>query len=64
MTLSVMSGNLLLQSSRSMFGVLLMGSRSWIWIQLLFYYRYDYYIHLPLALTWVNVLFGYACSSL
>jgi hypothetical protein len=31
-TLSVMSGSLLLQSSRSMFGVLWMDSRSWIWI--------------------------------
>jgi hypothetical protein len=31
-TLSVMSGSLSLQSSRSMFGVLLVDSRSWIWI--------------------------------
>jgi hypothetical protein len=32
MTLSVMSGNLSLQSPRSMFGVLVVDSRSWIWI--------------------------------
>jgi hypothetical protein len=32
MTLSVMSDSLSLQSSRSMFGVLLMKLRSWIWI--------------------------------
>jgi hypothetical protein len=31
-TLSVKSGSLSLQSSRSMFGVLLIDSRSWIWI--------------------------------
>jgi hypothetical protein len=31
-TLSVMSGSLSLQSSHSMFGVLLVDSRSWIWI--------------------------------
>jgi hypothetical protein len=31
-TLSVMSGNLSLQSSRSMFGVLLVDLRSWMWI--------------------------------
>jgi hypothetical protein len=31
-TLSVMSDNLSLQSSRSMFGVLLVDSTSWIWI--------------------------------
>jgi hypothetical protein len=31
-TLSVMSGNLSLQSSHSMFDVLLVNSRSWIWI--------------------------------
>jgi hypothetical protein len=31
-TLSVMSGSLSLQSSRNMFGVLFMDSRSWIWI--------------------------------
>jgi hypothetical protein len=31
-TISVMSGSLSLQSSRSMFGVLLVDSRSWIWI--------------------------------
>jgi hypothetical protein len=30
--LSVMSGNLSLPSSRSMFGVLLVDSRSWIWV--------------------------------
>jgi hypothetical protein len=48
-TLSVMSGSLLLQSSRSMFGVLLMDSRSWIWIWIW---------------IWVNVLLVYACSSL
>jgi hypothetical protein len=32
MTLSIMSDNLSLQSSCSMFGVLLVDSRSWIWI--------------------------------
>jgi hypothetical protein len=32
MTLSVMSDNLSLQSSHSMFGVLLVDSRTWIWI--------------------------------
>jgi hypothetical protein len=31
-TLSVMTDSLLLSSSRSMFGVLLVDSRSWIWI--------------------------------
>jgi hypothetical protein len=31
-TLSVMSGSLSLQSSHSMFDVLLVDSRSWIWI--------------------------------
>jgi hypothetical protein len=31
-TLSVMSGSLSLPSSRSVFGVLLVDSRSWIWI--------------------------------
>jgi hypothetical protein len=31
-TLSVMSDSLSLSSSRSMFGVLLVDSRSWIWI--------------------------------
>jgi hypothetical protein len=31
-TLSVMSGSLSLQSSHSVFGVLLVDSRSWIWI--------------------------------
>jgi hypothetical protein len=31
-TLSVMSDNLSLMSSHSMFGVLLVDSRSWIWI--------------------------------
>jgi hypothetical protein len=30
--LSVISGSLSLQSSHSMFGVLLIDSRSWIWI--------------------------------
>jgi hypothetical protein len=32
MTLSVMSGSLSMQSSRSMFGVLLVDSINWIWI--------------------------------
>jgi hypothetical protein len=63
-TLSVLSGILLLQSSRSMFDVLLMDSRSWIWIWLWLYYHYNYCIYLPLMLTWVNVLLVYACSSL
>jgi hypothetical protein len=31
-TLLVMSGSLSLQSSRSMFGVLFVDARSWIWI--------------------------------
>jgi hypothetical protein len=31
-TLSVMSGKLLLQSSRNMFGILLVDSKSWMWI--------------------------------
>jgi hypothetical protein len=31
-TLSVMSGSFSLRSSHSMFGVLLMDSRSWIWL--------------------------------
>jgi hypothetical protein len=31
-TLSVMSDSLSLQSSHSVFGVLFVGSRSWIWI--------------------------------
>jgi hypothetical protein len=31
-TLSVMSGSLSSQPSHSMFGILLMDSRSWIWI--------------------------------
>jgi hypothetical protein len=61
-TLSVMSDSLSLQSCRSMFGVLLMDSRSWIWLRL--YYHYDYCIYLPLTLTWVNILLVYACSSL
>jgi hypothetical protein len=61
-TLSIMSGSLSLQSSRSIFGVLLMDSRSWIWSRL--YYHYDHYIYLSLMLTWVNVLHVYACSSL
>jgi hypothetical protein len=64
MTLSVMSGNLSLQSSHSMFGVLLMDLRSWIWIWSGLYYHYDYCIYLPLMLTLVNVLHVYACSSL
>jgi hypothetical protein len=59
---SVMSDSLPLQSSRSIFGVLLMDSRSWIWLWL--YYHYDYCIYLPLTLIWVNVLLVYACSSL
>jgi hypothetical protein len=63
-TLSVISDSLSLQSSRSMFGVLLMNSRSWIWIWSRLYYHYDYCIDLPLMLTWVNVLLVYACSSL
>jgi hypothetical protein len=63
-TLSVMSGSLSLQSSHSMFGVLLMYSRSWIGMWLRLYYHYDYYIYLPVTLTWVNVLLVYACSSL
>jgi hypothetical protein len=62
MTLSVMSGSLLLRSSRSMFGVLFIDLRSWIWICL--YYHQDYCICLPLMLIWVNVLLVYACSSL
>jgi hypothetical protein len=32
MILSVMSGSLSLQSSRSMFGVLLIHLKSWVWI--------------------------------
>jgi hypothetical protein len=32
MTLLVLSGGLSLQSSRSMFGVLFVDARSWIWI--------------------------------
>jgi hypothetical protein len=63
-TLSVMSSSLSLQSSRSIFGVLLMDSRSWIWIWSRLYCHYDYCIYLPLMLTWVNVLLVYACSSL
>jgi hypothetical protein len=62
MTLSVMSDSLSLQSSRSMFGVLLMDSISWIWLGL--YYHFNYCIYLPLTLTWANVLLVYACSSL
>jgi hypothetical protein len=61
-TLSVMSDILPLQSSHSMFSVLLMYSRSWIWLQL--YYHFDYCIYLPVMLAWVNVLLVYACSSL
>jgi hypothetical protein len=61
-TLSIMSDSLSLPSSRSIFGVLLVDSRSWIWI------CQDYNIiicnYLPLMLTWVNVLLVYACSSL
>jgi hypothetical protein len=56
--------SLSLQSSHSMFGVLLVDSRSWIWIWSQLYYHYDYCIYLPLTLTWVNVLLVYACSSL
>jgi hypothetical protein len=63
MTLLVMSGSLSLQSSCSMFGVLLMDSRSWIWIWSGLYYHYDYCIYLPLTLRLVNVLLVYACSS-
>jgi hypothetical protein len=63
-TLSVMSGSLSLQSSRSMFGVLLMDSRSCIWIWSRLYYHYDYCIYLPSTLTLVNILLVYACSSL
>jgi hypothetical protein len=62
-TLSVMSDSFLLQSSHSMFCVL-MDSRSWVWIWIWLYYHYDYCIFLPLTLTWVNVLLVYACSSL
>ncbi len=43
-TLSVMSDSLSLQSSHSMFGVLLIDSRIWIWIWLWLYYHYDYCI--------------------
>jgi hypothetical protein len=50
-TLSVMSGILPLQSSRSMFGVLLMDSRSWVWVWFGWYYHYDYCICLPFMLT-------------
>jgi hypothetical protein len=64
MTLSVMSGSLSLQSSHSMFVVLLMDSWRCIWIWSQLYYHYDYCIYLPLTLTWVNVLLAYACSSL
>jgi hypothetical protein len=39
MTLSVMSGSLSLQLSHSMFGVLLIDSRSWIWIGSQLYYH-------------------------
>jgi hypothetical protein len=60
-TLSVMSGNLSLQSSRSMFDVLLVDSRSWIWMVIIIYSHYCTY--LPLMLAWVNVLLVYACSS-
>jgi hypothetical protein len=62
--LSVMSDTLSLQSSYSMFGVLLMDSRRWLWIWLLLHYHYDYCTYLPLTLTWVNVLLVCACSSL
>jgi hypothetical protein len=63
-TLSVMSGSLLLQSSRCLFGVLLMDSRRWICIWLWLYYHYDYCIYLSLMLTWVNVLLVHTCSTL
>jgi hypothetical protein len=65
-TLLVMSGILPLQSSHSMFSVLLMYSRSWIWIWiwLRLYYYYDYCIYLLVTLTWVNVLLVYTCSNL
>jgi hypothetical protein len=63
-TLSDMSDSLSLQSSHSMFGVLLMDSRRWIWIWLGLYYHYDYCIYLPLTLMWVNVLLVFGCSSL
>jgi hypothetical protein len=63
-TLSVMRGILPLQSSRSIFSVLLMYSRSWIWIWLRLYYHYNYCIYLPVTLTWVNDLLVYARSSL
>jgi hypothetical protein len=61
MTLLVMSDNLSLQSSRCMFGVLLMDSRSWIWIRSGLYYHYNYCIYLPLTLTLVNVLLVLVC---
>jgi hypothetical protein len=59
-TLSVISVSLSLQSSRSMFDVLLVGSRSWIWMVIIIYSHYCTY--LPLTLAWVNVLVVYACS--
>jgi hypothetical protein len=60
-TLSVMSGSLSLQSSRSMFDVLLVDLRSWIWMIIIIYSHY--FTYLPLMLAWINVLLVYACSS-
>jgi hypothetical protein len=56
-----MSDRLSLLSSHSMTGVLLM-VRGCVWLQLC--YHDDYCITLLMTLTYVNVLFVYACSSL
>jgi hypothetical protein len=63
MILSILSDSLPLQSSHSMFGVL-MDLRSRVWIWLCLYYHYDYCIYLSLTLAWINVWPFYACSSL
>jgi hypothetical protein len=52
-TLSVMSDNLSLQSSRSMFSVLLVDSRSYGYVK---DYNISTIFTLPLALTSINVL--------
>jgi hypothetical protein len=60
-TLSVMSDSLSLQSSRSMFGVLFLNSRSWISMVIIIL---SLLYLLTLTLAWINVLLVYACSSL
>jgi hypothetical protein len=45
----------------SMFVVLLVDSRSWIWMVIIIYSHYCTY--LPLMLAWVNALLVYTCSS-